>query len=99
METQKMCLLERFFRDNGFKLIHDGQRNPVQFQLPPEEVRFFTRKYRLSIDGHFVNTWVVFKYDERSQFADFEMYSKEPELRGREKMIFGMEEKKEVGIK
>ena len=87
MNEPKMCLLERFFRNNGFKLVHDGQKNPGQFQFSPEEVRYYTRKYRLQIDHEWQNTWVVFKYDERSQFADFEIYSREPNNRGREKMV------------
>jgi len=90
MESLKMCLLERFFRNNGFRLVHDGQHNPGQFQLAPEDVKCFTRKYRLQMDKEWLNTWVVFRYDERSQVADFEIYSKEPNHRGREKMILQM---------
>lgn len=85
--VNKMCLLERLVRFYGGVLVHDGQRSPGQFQLPPEEVAFFTRKYRLTMDGEFINTWITFKYDNRSQFADFEIHSKEPELKGRGKMV------------
>lgn len=84
--TTKMCLLERLLRDNGFVLVHDGQRNPEQIELPPEEVRFFTREYRLKLDGQFVNTWVKFIYDNRSGTVDFEIHSREPHTRGREKL-------------
>lgn len=86
MSQNRMCLLERLLRANGFRLIHDGQRNPGQIQLPPEEVALFTRQYRLYLDGEPVNTWVKFTYDNRSQFADFEIHSREPGLKGREKM-------------
>lgn len=89
MNSEKMCLLERVLRASGFVMVHNGQQNPGQIILPPEEVACFTRKYRLTIDGEFVNTWVTFKYDRRSQFADFEVYSREPETRGREKMVLG----------
>ena len=104
MTNGKMCLLEKVIMKSGFVLVHDGQRNPGQFILPPEEIKCFTRKYRLKSDGEFLNTWIVFKYDQRSQMADFEIYSREPETAGREKMVLGEElskvieeeEKKEV---
>lgn len=91
----RMCMLEKLLAGNGFKLIHDGKHNPGQFELPPEEIRCYTRKYRLQMDGQWCNTWVVFKYDERSNIADFEIYSKEPQMKGREKMGMNMEESKE----
>lgn len=87
MNNHRMCLLERFFKEHGFVLVHDGRRNPCQYKLPPSEVSCYTMKYQLKMDGEFVNTWVVFKYDNRSRFADFEIYSKEPKTAGREKMI------------
>lgn len=87
----RMCLMEKLFIGLGFVLIHDGQRNPGQFNLPPEEVKFFTRKYRLSLDGEFVNTWAVFRYDERSNFADFEITSREPMTRGKQRIILTTE--------
>ncbi len=90
--NKRMCLLEKFFKSNGFVLVHDGQNNPGQFKLPPEEVKCYTRKYRLVLDGKPVNTWVVFRYDERAEFADFEIYSREPHLKGREKMLLNIEE-------
>lgn len=92
MDEQQVCLLERFFKRIGFILIHDGQRNPEQFSLPPEEVKCFIRKYRWQVDGKLINTWAIFKYDKRSQFADFELYSRDPELKGREKMLLTMED-------
>jgi len=88
----QMCLLEKTFRKLGFVLTHDGQRNPGQFKLPPEEVRCFIRKYRLKIDGQWVHTWVVFKYDERSQFADFEITSREPDAWGKQKILLETEQ-------
>lgn len=91
--TEQGCLLERTFIRLGFVLIHDGQRNPGQFNLPPEEIRCFTRKYRLKIDNEFVNTWAVFMYDERSQFADFEIMSREPDLWGKQKITHSLIER------
>jgi len=83
MEKQEIvCPLEEFFRDIlGFKLVHDGQRNPGQFKFPPDEVRCFTRRYKKD------NTGVLFQYDLRREFKafpgvspveiKFEFYSKE----------------------
>jgi len=85
------CLLEKTLKRLGFVLTHDGQRNPGQFKLPPEEIRCFVRKYRLKLDGEFVNTWAVFKYDDRSEFADFEITSREPKMWGRQKVIMATE--------
>lgn len=91
-ETTNACLLEKVLKEAGFKLIHDGQHNPGQFNLPTEEVTTFIRKYRLQIDGQWQNTWATFHYDKKRKFVgapvwDFEIYSKEPETRGREKMM------------
>jgi len=59
-------------------LVHDGQKNPGQFQFPPEEVRFYTRTYRWLIDGKPVNTWVKFIYDLREGEATVEATFHEP---------------------
>jgi len=79
MKGKRMCRLEQLFITMGFRLIHDGQRNPDRFQFEPEEVKFFTRKYRLYMDGKPQSTWATFKYDERSKFVDFEIYIKDPD--------------------
>ena len=89
MAKENICLLEKVIQQSGFKLIHDGTKNPIQVQLNPEDVTCFTRKYRLQIDGIWHNTWIVFKYDSRKNFmgiqtSDFEVYSREPGYRGRE---------------
>lgn len=89
--VNKMCLLERILRSNGFILVHDGQQNTEGAQLIDDGVSFFIRKYRLKMDGEFVNTWIKFIYDDRSQYVDFEIYSKDKETRGREKMVLGKE--------
>lgn len=84
-----MCNLERLLIRAGFRLVHDGQKNPGQFILPREEVKFFTRKYRWFLEGVFVNTWVVFKYDRRNSddwSVNFEFYSRDPGIKGREEM-------------
>jgi len=83
----RVCLLERTLKRLGFVLMHDGEKAPVQraqFKIKPA---CFVRKYRLKVDEGFVNTWAVFKYDERSQFADFEITSREPQRWGKQKII------------
>lgn len=96
-KVTNICLLEKILKKTGFKLTHDGQRNPGQFQFPAEEITCFTRKYRLQMDGEWQNTWATFHYDERRKFMgmplwDFEIYSKEPGTQGREKMLLNIAE-------
>ena len=79
MNNQRMCRLERLFITVGFRLIHDGQRNPSRFRFQPGEIKFFTRKYRLFMDGKPQGTWATFKYDDRSKFVDFEIYTRDPD--------------------
>jgi hypothetical protein len=61
-----------------FVLVHDGQRNPGQFELPPEDVRFYTKIYRWEIDGKFINTWVKFKYDLRDNEVGMDLTFHDP---------------------
>jgi hypothetical protein len=66
------CELEKFIQKHTpMKLVHDGQRNPGQVELPPGEVRLFTRKYRYGGFG------LTFIYDLREPLADvsFQFYS------------------------
>lgn len=66
-----MCTLEEYFwKHEKWELIHDGQRNPGQFEFPPEDVRRFTRRYRKRDFG------VKFLYDLRQELAEveFEFY-------------------------
>lgn len=87
----KPCMLEQLIqRTEMFKLVHDGQNNPGQFQF--EEVNFYTKKYQLIMDGELCSTIITFKYDKRSHFADFEIYNKEPAMKaGREKMTLNLD--------
>ncbi len=64
-EKTGMCFWEKVCISAGFRLIHDGQRNPGQFVLQPQDVKFYTRKYQLYLDGKPVNTFVTFIYDKR----------------------------------
>lgn len=74
-----VCLWERLIRKMGdFVLVHDGTRNPGQFEFPPDEVRFYTRVYQWVIDGEPVNTFVKFKYDLREGEVDVDLTWREP---------------------
>ena len=85
-----MCLWERLCIDMGMKLIHDGKNNPVQFKLPPEQVRFYTRTYQGYMDGQPISAYVKFIYDEREGEVDVEISSKDPHAKGREVMSMSM---------
>ena len=56
------CLLEKIVERAGFKPVHDGQYEEGQ--------KFYTKVYRLELDGEFVNTWLRFRYDLRTGYAD-----------------------------
>lgn len=56
-----MCMWEKMAIASGLELIHDGKRNPGQFDLSSQDVTFYTRRYKLKNEP-FV---LVFKYDKR----------------------------------
>ena len=57
-----------------FRLVHDGQRNPGQFEFPPGDVKFYTKIYQLYLDGKPTDIKVKFKYDLRgSNYAGAEL--------------------------
>lgn len=62
------CLLERMAVRAGFELVHDGKAGK---QFGVEDPALYTRVYRLKLDGEFVNTYIRFKYDNRTRYADF----------------------------
>lgn len=77
MEEKKkpwwMCNLEEYFWENPeWELIHDGQRNPGQFEFPPDDIRCFTRRYKcIGKSGLWGIVWgITFQYDLRSGGAD-----------------------------
>lgn len=83
-----MCDWEKLLKRTGlFVLVHDGQNNPGQFKLPPEEVRFYTRTYRMVLVGGPVNTWVKFKYDLREDEVNIDVTYHEPNLHINETMV------------
>jgi len=54
-----------YWTSPDFRLIHDGQRNPGQFEFPPEDIKCFTRKYERINGFGFING-ITFKYDLRN---------------------------------
>jgi len=71
-----VCFDEKFFRDywglGKFVLIHDGPKDPIQFELPKEEVRHYVKKYQWYIDGKPVHTFLTFVYDLRKRTVKME---------------------------
>lgn len=68
-----MCVLEEYvWRHPDWELVHDGQRNPGQFEFPPDDVRKFTRRYRCIGDTALMGIiWgITFLYDLRYEIAD-----------------------------
>ena len=91
---------EELCKTLGFRLVHDGQRNPGQFELPPEEVRFYTRLYQGMLDGQPISTFVKFIYDERKGEVDMEISMRDPRKKDgakrQEQMTMVMPGKKEA---
>lgn len=100
MAKQWECFWERLIRRSPeWVLVHDGQRNPGQFEFPPEEVRFYTRVYRWLIDGEPVNTWAKFVYDLREGEATVHLTYHEPGFKGeqtKETMVLDIPDVKEA---
>ena len=95
-----VCCWEELCITLGFRLVHDGQRNPGQFNLPPEEVRFYTRLYQGMMDGKPISTFVRFIYDEREGEVKADISMRDPRrndgAKRREKMMMLVPGKKEV---
>lgn len=73
-----ICGWEQLCIDFGFTLLHNGQNNPGQFELPPEEVRFYTMLYQGVLDGAPISTYVKFIYDLREGEVDMQMSWRDP---------------------
>ena len=84
MDRIWMCDWEKLMIKTGlFKLVHDGQHNPGQFELPPEEVRFYTKTYQMILSEGPVHTWVKFKYDLREGEVSVDLTWHEPKEKTR----------------
>ena len=94
-----VCCWEKLCITLGFRLLHDGQNNPGQFVLPPEEVRFYTRFYQGMMDGKPISTFVKFIYDEREGEVSADISMRDPQRndgsKRREKMTMLVPGKKE----
>ncbi len=62
-----------------FVLLHDGYRRTDKDQV--SDPTFYTRLYRMRLDGEFVNTWIKFVYNLRDNWADFELSWHDTEVR------------------
>lgn len=68
-----MISLEWDMLNSGnWELVHDGQQNPLQFEFPPEEVKYFTRKYKWIRGSGWLGLLrgVTFRYDLRLMTRD-----------------------------
>lgn len=83
-----MCFWEEVCIVAGFRLIHDGKKNPGQFNLASKDVKFYTRKYQGYLDGKPVNTFVTFKYDER-EAVDISISYKDKKSKQTGELILG----------
>lgn len=67
-----VCMFENIVKLAGYRTVYDGQtavRPDAQFVVPPEERRFFTRHLRKFAHGKFEKSWVVLRYDLRSELC------------------------------
>ena len=65
-----MCPLEwEKLSSPNWKMVHNGQQNPIQFEFPPDEVRYFTHKIEC-IRGEWTGLVLTFKYDLRKRRGD-----------------------------
>jgi hypothetical protein len=65
--------IENAVRNTGwFVLVKDGSKEPIDINWL-DTPSFYTKLYRMKLDGEFVNTWVRFVYNTRDNWADFEM--------------------------
>ena len=73
------CLFERSVRSMGFMLMRDGSKKSGNSQDIQwlDKPTFFSRVYRLKLDGIWVNTWIRFTYDARTGWADFSISHKD----------------------
>lgn len=71
LEIKVVELIEKSIINPGwFTLVHDGCKPTIQGgELPT----LFTRKYRLTLDGLQLNTWVKFVYNHRDGWADIDV--------------------------
>ena len=85
-----MCELERYFFNHAdWKLVHDGQRNPGQFEFPPKDVRCFTRRYRTNgIDKMLGIHGIIFRYDLRGVVADVKFEFSSENGHKKKKVVF-----------
>jgi len=93
MTKRWICGWEQLCIDLGFTLLHNGQDNPGQFKLPPEEVRFYTMLYQGSLDGQPISTFVQFVYDMREGEVDMNITWRDPRTNKKKKQSSKLDDK------
>lgn len=70
MTKRLECPFEQLLREAGYIQTYDGQtavqKAGDQFNLLPEERRFFIRRYQQVRNNKFTNKWAVLKFDLRT---------------------------------
>jgi len=77
------CPFEQLLREAGYVQIYDGQttlrKATEQFQLQPEERRFFTRQYQKVRNNRFLPEYAKLVYDLRTGWCtECNVYRKAP---------------------
>lgn len=73
-------LEKALWNTDWFVLIKDGSTQPTDvnwLDMPS----FYTKVYRMKLDGELVNTWVRFIYNLRDNWADFEISYRDTTVR------------------
>lgn len=67
------CPFEQLLREAGYVQTYDGQTSihkaSMQFNLQPEEKRFFTRQYQKVKNNRFTNEYAKLVYDLRTSWC------------------------------
>ena len=77
------CPFEQLLREAGYMQTYDGQttlhKATTQFNLQPEERRFFTRQYQKVRNNHFTNEYAKLVFDLRTDWCiECNVYKKSP---------------------
>jgi len=83
MSSRIECPFEEVLRAAGYVQVYDGQaaiqKRNEQFNIPPEERRFFVRHYQKVENNRFVEKFAKLVYDFRSGWCtECDIYKKAP---------------------
>ena len=81
-----------------FEMVKDG-RNPHSGGMEQaSDPSFYVRKYRMKLDGEYVNTWIKFVYNHRDGWADFSMSYHDLDTFNRVMKLADMQEENRSGM-